>query len=482
MKFTDRLAHAWNAFTSKEKNPSSQYSPKITQGMTSTYPLDRKPLRIGTERSILASVYNRIALDVAAIEIRHARVDQNGRFQEEIASNLNECLSVSANKDQTIRAFIMDVVLSMFEEGYVAIAPIDTTLDITKTNSYDIQSIRVGRIVQWMPDHVRLELYNDRTGHREELTYQKSKVCIIENPLYQVMNEPNSTLQRLKHKLALLDATDDKQNSDKLNMIIQLPYTIKTESRMQQAEERRKQVEMQLTDSKYGIAYIDGTEKIVQLGHPLENRLIEQIEYFTNQLYAQLGLTPAVFDGTADAQVMLNYNNRTIEPIVSAIVDEMHRKFLTKTARTQGQAIVFFRAPFSLVTVENLADMAEKLTRNEVLNSNEVRAILGYKPVDTQRAEELLNKNINPVANDPPMMMPNMMDPNMMNPDMANQPTDQGIPMDNQNEEQDSTAIPGDTELQSYDKLSKEELQSYLEKLESYVVELDELDKQVDDA
>lgn len=487
MKFTDRLAHAWNAFTSKEKNPSSQYSPKITQSMTSTYPLDRKPLRIGTERSILASVYNRIALDVAAIEIRHARVDQNGRFQEEISSNLNECLSVSANKDQTIRAFIMDVVLSMFEEGYVAIAPIDTTLDITKTNSYDIQSIRVGRIVQWMPDHVRLELYNDRTGHREELTYQKSKVCIIENPLYQVMNEPNSTLQRLKHKLALLDATDDKQNSDKLNMIIQLPYTIKTESRMQQAEERRKQVEMQLTDSKYGIAYIDGTEKIVQLGHPLENRLIEQIEYFTNQLYAQLGLTPAVFDGTADAQVMLNYNNRTIEPIVSAIVDEMHRKFLTKTARTQGQAIVFFRAPFSLVTVENLADMAEKLTRNEVLNSNEVRAILGYKPVDTQRAEELLNKNINPVANDPSMMMPNMMDPSMMNPsmmnpDMANQLTDQGIPMDNQNEEQDSTAIPGDTELQSYDKLSKEELQSYLEKLESYVVELDELDKQVDDA
>ena len=384
----------------------------------------------------------------------------------------------------------MDVVLSMFDEGTVAIVPVDTTLDITKSNSYDIQSLRTGRIVQWYPDYVRVDVYNDHTGRREEITLPKSKVCIIENPLYQVMNEPNSTLQRLKHKLALLDATDDRQNSDKLNMIIQLPYTIKTETRMAQAEERRKQVEMQLTDSKYGVAYIDGTEKIVQLGHPLENRLIEQIEYLTNQLYAQLGLTPSVFDGTADERIMLNYNNRTIEPIVSAIVDEMHRKFLTKTARTQGQAIVFFRAPFSLVTVDNLAEIADKFTRNEILNSNEVRAILGYKPVDTARAEELLNKNINPVV-DPSMMQ----DPNAAMPPGAAQPgmpgaegmspaqegaapetAAEGAP-DGQNQNPEEAA--GTTSL---DQLSKEELESYLEKLKAYENELNDLDKQVDEA
>lgn len=469
MKFVDRLSHAWNAFVAKDKNPKGTLGQYPTQGITSTYRMDRTPLRIGTERSILASIYNRIAIDVAAIEIRHARVDQNGRFQEEISSNLNDCLSVSANKDQTARAFFMDVVLSMFDEGYVAIVPIDTTLDITQTNSYDIQSLRTGKIVQWMPSHVRVEVYNDRNGRREELTLPKDKVCIIENPLYQVMNEPNSTLQRLKHKLALLDATDDKQNSDKLNMIIQLPYVVRSEVQMQKAEERRKQVEMQLTDSKYGIAYVDGTEKIVQLGRPIENRLIEQIEYFTNQLYAQLGLTPNVFDGTADPQVMLNYNNRTIEPVVSAIVDEMHRKFLTKTARTQGQAIVFFRAPFSLVTVDNLAEIADKLARNEVLNSNEIRALLGYKPVDTPRAEELLNKNINPISEDP---MSNMVPP-------------EGIPIDSMNQNgnvSEELQIPMDVETTPYDQLSREELQSYLKKLEGYQAELDELDKQVDEA
>jgi len=372
-------------------------------------------------------------------------------------------LAVSPNKDQTARAFFMDVVLSMFDEGYVAIAPIDTTLDITKTNSYDIQSLRTGRIVQWMPDYVRLEIYNDQVGRREELTFPKDKVCIIENPLYQVMNEPNSTLQRLRHKLALLDATDDKQNSDKLNMIIQLPYTIRSEARMQQAEERRKQIELQLTDSKYGVAYIDGTEKIVQLGHPVENRLIEQIDYFTNQLYAQLGLTPEVFNGTADPQVMLNYNNRTIEPIVSAIVDEMHRKFLTKTARTQGQAIVFFRAPFSLVTVDNLAEIADKFTRNEILNSNEFRALLGYRPVDTPRAEELLNKNINPVSEDPSMNPGLMMDPSMVDENTATAEV--------QNENVNN--------VDSYSQLSPDELKSYLAELEGYQNELDELDKQV---
>ena len=463
MKFTTRLAHAWNAFTANDKKPSMQYVRGQFPGVSSTYRMDKTPLRIGTERSILASIYNRIAIDVASIEVRHARVDENGRFQEEIHSNLNECLAVSPNKDQTARAFFMDVVLSMFDEGYVAIAPIDTTLDITKTNSYDIQSLRTGRIVQWMPDYVRLEIYNDQVGRREELTFPKDKVCIIENPLYQVMNEPNSTLQRLRHKLALLDATDDKQNSDKLNMIIQLPYTIRSEARMQQAEERRKQIELQLTDSKYGVAYIDGTEKIVQLGHPVENRLIEQIDYFTNQLYAQLGLTPEVFNGTADPQVMLNYNNRTIEPIVSAIVDEMHRKFLTKTARTQGQAIVFFRAPFSLVTVDNLAEIADKFTRNEILNSNEFRALLGYRPVDTPRAEELLNKNINPVSEDPSMNPGLMMDPSMVDENTATAEV--------QNENVNN--------VDSYSQLSPDELKSYLAELEGYQNELDELDKQV---
>lgn len=470
MKIRDRLSHAWNAFTSDEKKKSSKYAINATQGMTSSYKLDRTPLRLGTERSIIASIYNRIAIDVAAIEIRHARVDQNNRFQEEIPSSLNECLSVAPNKDQTIRSFIMDVVLSMFDEGYVAIVPIDTDIDITMTNSYDIRSMRVGKIVQWMPDYVRLDIYNDRKGVREELVFPKDKVCIIENPLYQVMNEPNSTLQRLRHKLALLDATDDKQNSDKLNMIIQLPYSIRSEARMAQAEKRRKEVEVQLTESKYGVAYVDGTEKIIQLGHPIENRLVEQIEYFTNQLYAQLGLTAQVFDGTADPQVMLNYNNRTIEPIVSAIVDEMHRKFLTKTARTQGQAIVFFRAPFSLVTVENLAEMAERLTRNEILNSNEVRAILGYKPVDTARAEELLNKNINPVMNDPSMVNPDAMQP--------------GVPVDsgNQNEEEMTPSIPNDEEITDFSDMDEADLRSYLKKLESYQLELDELDKQVDES
>ena len=474
MKFADRLSHAWNAFTMNDtqRNQTKIYSKAFTNGMTSSVRLEKTPLRIGTERTILASIYNRIAIDVATIEIRHARVDQNGRFQEEISSNLNECLSVSANKDQTARAFLMDVVLSMFDEGDVAIVPVDTTFDVTKTNSYDIQSIRTGKVRQWMPDHVRLEVYNDKTGQREEITLPKSKVCLIENPLYQVMNEPNSTLQRLKHKLALLDATDDKQNSDKLNMIIQLPYTIKSESRMEQAEKRRKQVEMQLTDSKYGVAYIDGTEKIVQLGHPIESRLIEQITYFTDQLYSQLGLTPAVFNGTANPQEMLNYNNRTIEPIVGAIVDEMHRKFLTKTARTQGQAIVYFRAPFSLVTIDNLADMAEKFTRNEILNSNEVRAVLGYRPVDTPRAEELLNKNINPVANDPQLMM----DPNQQLP--------MGQPMSPEQEGMVDAEI-GQNEnigLSSYEDMTSEELESYLKKLEAYDSELDDLDKQVDEA
>jgi hypothetical protein len=441
--------------------------------------MDKTPLRIGTERSIIASIYTRIAIDVAAIEVRHARVDQNGRFTEEIKSGLNECLSISPNKDQTARAFLMDAVLSMFDEGYIAIVPIDTSIDIEQTGSYDIQSLRVAKITQWMPDHVRVECYDDRSGYRRELVFAKENVCIIENPLYQVMNEPNSTLQRLKHKLALLDATDNKQNSDKLNMIIQLPYAIKSESRMQQAEERRKQVEFQLTESKYGIAYIDGTEKIVQLGHPLENRLIEQIEYFTNQLYAQIGLTPEVFNGTATPQVMLNYNNRTIEPIISAIVDEMNRKFITKTARTQGQAVVFFRSPFSLVTVDNLAEVADKFTRNEIISSNEFRAILGYKPVDTPRADELINKNINPMSEDPTMMPPGMMDPNAMPPEDDGMTDPNAMPPEDDGTDQNGNMDTGEGEEMSYDQMSPEDIESYIEKLEAYQVELDDLDEQV---
>ncbi len=475
MKFTDRLSHAWNAFVAKDSKGSLQYDYHKIIGISSSYRMDRTPLQIGTERSIIASIYNRIALDVAVVEIRHARIDQNGRFLEEIQSNLNECLAVSANKDQTARSFLMDVVLSMFDEGHVAIIPVDTTLDITKTNSYDIQSLRTGKIRQWYPDHVRVEVYNDRNGRREELTLPKNKICIVENPLYQVMNEPNSTLQRLRHKLALLDSTDDKQNSDKLNMIIQLPYTIKSKTRMEAAEERRKEIEMQLTESKHGIAYIDGTEKIVQLGHPIENRLIEQIEYFTNELYAQLGLTPAVFNGTADQQAMVNYNNRTIEPIVSAIVDEMHRKFLTKTARTQGQAIVFFRAPFSLATVENLAEIADKFTRNEILNSNEFRALLGYRPVDTPRAEELLNKNINPA----PMPMGDQSQMDMEPSADFGQNIDQES---GQNEGIPNEGIPNESDENIISNLTQDELEAYLKKLEAYEVELDELDRQVDEA
>lgn len=458
MKFTDRLMHAWNAFSLNEnkKRPVQNYNPNL--GMSSSYRMDRTPLRVGTERSILASIYNRIAIDVAAIEIRHARVDQNKQLLEEIQSNLNECLELSANKDQTARAFFMDAVLSMFDEGVIAIVPIDTTWDITKSNSYDIQSLRVGKVTQWMPDHVRIDVYNDNTGLREEILLPKNKVCIVENPLYQVMNEPNSTLQRLRHKLALLDVTDEKQNSDKLNMIIQLPYQIKTKSRMEAAEERRKQVEMQLTDNKYGIAYIDGTEKIVQLGHPLENRLIEQIEYLTNQLYAQLGLTPEVFSGNADERTMLNYYNRTIEPIVSAMVDEMNRKFLTKTARTQGQRIVFYRNPFALVTVDALADLSDRLTRNEVLSSNEFRAMLGYRPVNTERADQLLNKNINPIEGEEAGAAGGA-------PDMSQ--FQQGI--------NDMNSTMDEADL---DSMSDEELEAYLRKLQGYGSELDELEEQ----
>ena len=375
-------------------------------GYTTTYREDKTRLRLGSERTIIASIYNRIAVDVAAINLQHCRVDQNGKYLEPIDSELNQCLRLSANIDQTAREFMVDGVLSLLDEGTVAVVPVDTTTDITNNNSYDILSLRVGRVTQWHPEHVRVDLYNDRNGRHEEITLPKSVVAIVENPFYEVMNKPNSTLHRLRSKLALLDATDEKQNSEKLNLIIQMPYGLKGKNREERAKERIKDIEMQLVDSKYGIAYMDATEKIVQLGHPIENKLLEEIQYLTEQLYAQLGLTPAVFDGTADEKEMIQYYNRTLEPILAAFVDEFNRKFLTRTARTQGQAISYFRDPFRLAPVETLAAIADSFTANEIVSANEFRAVLGFQPVDDARADALLNKNINPLKDDPNASVP----------------------------------------------------------------------------
>lgn len=364
---------------------------------------DRVRFTRGNERSIVTAVYNRIGIDVAAINIEHVKLDDNGRFLSVKESGLNNCLTTEANVDQTGRAFIQDVVMSMLDEGHVAIVPVETTSDPTTSGAYDICSMRTGKITQWYPQHVRVLLYNDRTGRKEEIVLPKSMVAIIENPLYQIMNEPNSTLQRLIRKLALLDITDENTASGKLDVIIQLPYIIKTEARQRQAEQRRKSIEMQLTGSKYGIAYIDSAEHITQLNRPAENNLLNQIEKLTSMLYGQLGITEDVMNGTADEKTMLNYYNRTIEPIVSAIVDEMKRKFLTKTARTQKQSIMFFRDPFRLVPVNELADMADKFTRNEILTSNEVRQIIAMKPASDPRADELVNKNISQAAGTAPL-------------------------------------------------------------------------------
>lgn len=397
----ERFSKAWNAFIAKDKRGDAEYITSPSMGYTTTYREDKTRLRLGSERTIIASIYNRIAVDVAAINLQHCRVDQNGKYIEPIDSELNQCLRLSANIDQTAREFMVDAVLSLLDEGTVAVVPVDTTFDITNQGSYDILSMRVGRVTQWHPEHVRVDLYNDRNGRHEEITLPKSVVAIIENPFYEIMNKPNSTLQRLRSKLALLDATDAKQNSDKLNIIIQMPYGLKGKNREERAKERIKDVEMQLVDSKYGIAYMDATEKIVQLGHPIENKLLDEIEYFTNTLYAQLGLTPAVFDGTADEKEMIQYYNRTLEPILAAFVDEFNRKFLTRTARTQGQAVSYFRDPFRLAPVETLAAIADSFTANEIVSSNEFRAILGFQPSNDPRADQLLNKNINPIADDP---------------------------------------------------------------------------------
>lgn len=387
--FRSRLKHAWSVFMNKD--PSREFR---DTGVSYYYRPDRPRFTRGNEQSIVTSVYNRIALDVASVAIRHVRLDESNRYLEDIKSSLNDCLSLEANVDQTGRSFMQDVVMSMFDEGCVAIVPVDTTFDPEVTSSYDILSMRTGKILEWKPQHVRVRVYNDKTGQKEDILVPKSTVAIIENPLYAVINEPNSTMQRLIRKLNLLDVVDEQSSSGKLDLIIQLPYVIKTEARRQQAENRRKDIENQLAGSKYGIAYTDGTERITQLNRSVENNLMGQIEYLTSMLYSQLGITTTILDGTADEKTMLNYNNRTIEPILSAIVDEMKRKFLTKTARSQGQSILFFRDPFKLVPLNNIADMADKFTRNEILASNEIRQKIGFKPSKDPRADELRNSNI----------------------------------------------------------------------------------------
>lgn len=388
MSFGSRLRHAWNAFTG---NVQMNYR---DLGMSYSYRADRPRMSRGNERSIVTSVYNRIALDVAALNVQHVRLDENGRFLSVIDDGLNNCLTLEANVDQTARSFIQDVVISMFDEGSVAIVPVDTTTDPNVSGSYDIQSLRVGQILDWYPQYIRARVYNEQTGRKEDIVVPKSAVAIIENPLYAVINEPNSTMQRLIRKLNLLDVIDEQSGSGKLDLIIQLPYVIKTEARRQQAENRRKDIESQLSGSKYGIAYTDGTEHITQLNRSVNNNLMSQIEYLTSMLYSQLGITQSILDGTADEKTMLNYNNRTIEPIISAIVDEMKRKFLTKTARSQGQSISFFRDPLKLVPVNEIAEIADKFTRNEIMTSNEIRQVVGMKPSDDPRADELRNKNL----------------------------------------------------------------------------------------
>ena len=391
MGIRDRLQHAWNAFV---YNDNTYVDPQNLGGL-STYKPDRVHFSRGVERSIVTSVYNRLALDVSSIAIKHVRLDENGRFKEEVDSGLQNCLNVEANIDQTGRAFLQDVVLSMLDEGCVAIVPVDTTIDPAKSGSYEINTMRTGKILEWYPAHVRVRVYNDKRGIHEEIVLPKSAVAIIENPLYAVINEPNSTMQRLIRKLNLLDVVDEQTSSGKLDLIIQLPYVIKSEARRKQAEERRKDIEMQLSGSKYGIAYTDGTERITQLNRPAENNLMKQVEYLTSMLYSQLGLTQSIMDGSADDKTMLNYYNRTVEPILAAITDEIKRKFLTKTARSQRQTIMYFRDPFKLTPVLDLAEIADKFTRNEIMTSNEIRQIVGMKPADDPSADELRNKNLN---------------------------------------------------------------------------------------
>lgn len=393
--FGSRLKHAWNAFFNR--GPVYNFQ---NVGRSYSYRPDRPRLSCGNEQSIATSVYNRIALDVASINIQHVKLDDNNRFLSTINSGLNNCLSLEANIDQTNRAFIQDVVMSMLDEGCVAIVPVDTNNNPSVTNSYDILTMRTGKILEWYPKHVKVLVYNENTGIKESVTVPKHTVAIVENPLYAVINEPNSTMKRLVRKLNLLDVVDEQSSSGKLDIIIQLPYVIKTEARRQQAESRRADIEQQLAGSKYGIAYTDGTERITQLNRPAENNLMKQIEYLTSMLYSQLGITQSILDGTADDKTMLNYYNRTIEPIISAVVDEMKRKFLTKTARTQLQSISIFRDPFKLVPINEISEIADKFTRNEIMTSNEVRQLIGMKPSDDPKADELRNKNLSQAKSD----------------------------------------------------------------------------------
>jgi len=399
--FSGRIKNAWNAFINKMPVDNQD---RYRYGSSSKP--DRVRLSRGNERSIVTSVLNRIALDVASIDIKHCKLDENGRFKEEMKSSLNECLTLEANLDQSSRALFQDMVMSMFDEGCMALVPIDTSSNPNDTNSYDILTMRVGRIVEWYPNSVRVSIYNDRKGRREEIELLKSNIAIVENPLYAIMNEPNSTLRRLTRKLVLLDSIDEQTSSGKLDLIIQLPYVVKSAARKDQANERRKEIENQLVGSKYGIAYTDGTEKITQLNRPVENNLMKQVEYLTSMLYSQLGITTSVMDGTADETTMINYYGRTIEPIVTSIVLELRRKFLTKTARSQGQTIMSFRDPFKLVPVSKLAELADKFTRNEILSSNEFRGVIGFKPSSDPKADELRNSNLNQQNNPYPPVDP----------------------------------------------------------------------------
>jgi len=393
LSFNNRIQHAWNAF--KDKEP---FGPNYRDTGPGNYTRpDRVRLNYVNTKSIIGSLYNRLALDIASVTLAHVRLDGNDKYLETIRSSIHYALTTEANIDQTGRSLMMDIAMSMFDEGCVAVVPIETTCDPTVSSTYDIQTLRVGRIIEWFPTMVKIELYNEKTGYKEPIVLPKSMVAIIENPLFAVMNEQNSTLQRLIRKLNLLDAVDEQSGSGKLDLIIQLPYVIKTEARRQQADIRRKDIEMQLSGSKYGIAYTDGTEKVTQLNRPAENNLMAQVTYLTSMLYNQLGLTENIFNGTADEKEMLNYFSRTIEPCLSSVTDEYNRKFLTKTARTQRQAITYFRDPFRFVPVTELANVADKFTRNEVLTSNEVRSIVGYKPSTDPKAEELRNKNLNKV-------------------------------------------------------------------------------------
>lgn len=392
-EFLTRFQNAWNAFLGRD--PTNRFLENNSwYGNYSERP-DRRRMNYGNERSIIAAMYCKIAVDCSQVTMQHIRTDDNGRYTTEIDSHLNNCLTLDPNLDQTKTQFIQDIVLSMFDEGCVAVVPIDTSVNPNNTNSYDILTMRVGKILEWYPYSVKLEVYNENTGKKQNIVMQKKDVAIIENPFYSIMNEPNSILRRLIRKLNLLDAVDEQSSAGKLDLIIQLPYTIRTEARKKQAEERRENIEKQLAGSKYGIAYADATEHITQLNRPVENNLMNQVTYLTSMLYSQLGLSEEIFNGTASEQAMLNYYNSTIEPILTAITDEFKRKFLTKTARTQHQTIMFFRDPFKLVPINQIADIADKFTRNEILTSNELRGIIGFKPSDDPKADQLINSNLN---------------------------------------------------------------------------------------